>query len=112
MKKIDQRIKLLQKTALQALEDLKAQDIVALDIKKISNIADMIIICSGTSNRHVKALADNIVEHAKKAKFQVLGVEGETDCEWVLVDFGDIIVHIMQAKTREFYELEKLWGMI
>lgn len=101
----------LEKIVLDALEDLKAVDVVNLDVKDITVITDNMIIASGTSSRHVKSLANNVIEKAKENKFRPLGIEGEDQGEWVLVDLGDIIVHIMMPQIREFYQLEKLWGM-
>lgn len=99
----------LKQWALAALEDLKAQDVQVLDVHGMTSITDIMIIASGTSDRHIKALADNVVEAAKKHGLQPLGVEGETSREWVLVDLGDVIVHVMHPQTRAFYNLEKLW---
>ncbi|MDH5711473.1 MAG: ribosome silencing factor [Gammaproteobacteria bacterium] len=99
----------LKKLAIDALEDMKAVDIVELDVKGKTSVADVIIVASGTSTRHVKSIANNVVMEAKHAGSQPLGVEGENDGEWVLVDLGDVIVHIMQAETRAFYDLEGLW---
>lgn len=96
---------------IAALEDVKGQDVVTIDVRELSDITDTMIVVSGTSNRQVKALAQNTVEEGKKAGFQPIGVEGMDEGEWVLVDFGDVIVHIMQPATRSFYELEKLWSM-
>ena len=101
----------LQSLVLDKLADLKAQAVLALDVRKLTSIADAMIIATGTSNRHVKALADNVVEGAKEAGVPPIGVEGEKSGEWVLVDLGDVIVHIMQPETREFYQLEKLWDV-
>ncbi|MEY1661293.1 ribosome silencing factor [Isoalcanivorax beigongshangi] len=95
--------------ALAALEDLKAKNLTHLDVRGITSIADHMIIATGTSSRHVKALADNVVEEVKKAGHLPVGVEGMTSSEWVLVDLGDVIVHVMQPATREFYDLERLW---
>ena len=92
-----------------ALEDLKAVDIVELDVKGKTSVADVIFVASGNSRRHVKSIANNVVMEAKRAGNQPLGVEGETDADWVLVDLGDVIVHVMQAQAREFYDLEGLW---
>ncbi|MCW8830762.1 MAG: ribosome silencing factor [Gammaproteobacteria bacterium] len=99
----------LRALAREALEDLKAEDIVELDVQGKTSVADYIIVASGNSARHVKSIANNVVMEAKHAGNQPLGVEGENDGEWVLVDLGDVVVHIMQAPTREFYNLEGLW---
>ena len=93
----------------EALEDVKAKDIVSLDISTISNVADAIVIASGTSTRHIKSLADNVAEEARKAGFRPIGVEGERDAEWILVDLGMVVVHIMLPTARKFYDLESLW---
>lgn len=97
--------------AVAALEDLKGQDIVSLDVSELSDVMDTLVICTGTSNRQVKSLADNVVEEGKKAGIRPIGVEGVEQGDWVLVDYGDVVVHVMQADTRSFYELEKLWSM-
>lgn len=103
--------KKLKEVALAALEDLKAKDIVALDVRKLTSITDVMIISAGTSTRHVKALADNVVEKAKAAGCRPLGVEGERDAEWILIDLADVIVHVMLPAARDFYQLEKLWSL-
>jgi ribosome-associated protein len=92
-----------------ALDDLKADDIIELDVRDKTSVADYLFIASGSSNRHVKSIASNVVADAKHAGLQPLGVEGEQEAEWVLVDSGDIIVHVMQQQVREFYDLESLW---
>lgn len=99
----------LKDLALEALDDLKGKDIVTLDVREMTGMTDLMIICTGTSNRHVKSLASNVASEAKKQGIMPLGVEGENGSEWVLVDFGDIVVHVMLAEARDFYELEKLW---
>ncbi len=91
------------------LEDGKAQAIVELDVTGITDITDLMVICTGTSNRHVKAIADRVIASAKIAGFEIVGFEGEQDCEWVLVDLGDAIVHVMQQSARDHYQLEDLW---
>lgn len=96
--------------ALQALDDVKAIDVVVFEVSELTSISDYMIIASGKSKRQVAALADKVVEAAKENGVKPLGVEGKTDAEWVLVDLGDIIVHIMYPETREYYQLEKLWG--
>ena len=94
---------------INALDDMKGVDVVVLDVRGKSNVTDFMIIASGTSGRHVKAMANSVVVEVKKAGINPLGVEGESTSEWVLVDLVDVVVHIMQAETREFYQLEKLW---
>ena len=97
------------KVVHEALEDVKAKDILAIDVSLISNVADAIVIASGTSTRHIKALADNVAEEARKAGFRPLGVEGERDAEWILIDLGFVVVHVMLPTARKFYDLESLW---
>ncbi len=101
----------LNAVIVEAMEDVKAKDIVNIDVASLSDVTDHLVIASGTSNRHVKSVASNVVEEAKKQGFQPLGVEGMENGEWVLVDFGDTVVHVMQPTTRSFYELEKLWSI-
>jgi ribosome-associated protein len=93
----------------QALEDMKGQQIRVLDVRGKTPLADYMVIASGTSNRHVKSLADTVVVKAKDSGVGVLGVEGQEGQEWVLVDLNDVIVHVMLPKVRDFYNLEKLW---
>src|SRR5262245_49285359 len=102
--------KSLHKIVLDALEDSKAIDIVDLDVRELTDIADRMIICTGTSKRHLQSMADNVIEKSKEAGNPVVGLEGEQEGEWVLVDLGDIIIHLMLASVREFYSLEKLWS--
>jgi ribosome-associated protein len=99
----------LLKQVLTALDDLKAKDVHEIDVRGKTSIADILVIASGTSTRHVKSLADEVVRFAKKAGMFPLGVEGQREAEWVLVDLGDIIVHVMLPRIREFYGLERLW---
>lgn len=101
----------LRKSVIAALEDLKAKDIREIDVQGKTSIADLLVIASGTSARHVKSIADEVVKFAKKAGVMPLGVEGEREAEWVLVDLGDVIVHVMLPRIREFYGLERLWAV-
>jgi len=99
----------LRQRVLAALEELKAKDVREIDVRGKTSIADSLIIASGTSTRHVKSIADEVVKYAKQAGMMPLGVEGQREAEWVLVDLGDIVVHIMLPRIREFYGLERLW---
>jgi ribosome-associated protein len=99
----------LRKSVIDALEALKAKDVREIDVRGKTSIADLLVIASGTSARHVKSLADEVGKNAKKAGMMPLGVEGEQEGEWVLVDLGDVIVHVMLPRIREFYGLERLW---
>ncbi len=91
------------------LEEYKAENVIKLDVKDKSSVTDTMIIASGRSTRHVKSIADNIIKKLKKIKVKPLGIEGYTKSEWVLIDFGDVLVHVMHPDAREFYSLEKLW---
>ena len=97
------------KVVHEALLDVKAKEIVEIDVSRISNVSDAIVIASGTSTRHVKALADNVADEARKAGFRPIGVEGERDAEWILIDLGFVVVHVMLPAARKFYDLESLW---
>ncbi|MGB5307106.1 MAG: ribosome silencing factor [Gammaproteobacteria bacterium] len=101
----------LLEIVIDALEDLKGVDLRVLDVRAQTSITDLMVIVSGTSTRHVKALADNVTLKAKANGFTALGVEGEQGSEWVLIDLGDVVVHVMMPAIREFYALEKLWSM-
>ena len=101
----------LRDTLIAALEDLKAVDIREIDVRGKTSITDLIIVASGTSSRHVKSIADEVQRKAKDAGAAMLGVEGEREGEWVLVDLGDAVVHVMLPKVREFYGLERLWSV-
>ena len=101
----------LLKLAQTSLEDLKARDLRVLDVRELTTVADYLVIASGTSDRHVASLADNVIEAAKQAGHRPLGVEGLQAGEWVLIDLADVIVHVMQPRVREFYKLEDLWTM-
>ena len=96
---------------VDALDDVKAKDIVRLDVRDMTAVTDYMIVASGTSNRHVKALVDNVAEKAKAAGHRPIGIEGEEGGEWVLLDLQDTLVHVMLPKVREFYNLEKLWSL-
>ncbi|WP_290793695.1 ribosome silencing factor [Halomonas sp.] len=100
----------LKTLAIDALEDLKAKDITQLDVSHLTSVTDLMVIASGTSSRHISALAGNVVEKAKEAGLQPLGVEGENGADWVLVDLGDVVVHVMLPETRQLYDLERLWA--
>lgn len=92
------------------LDDMKSENIVTIDVKGKSSITDYMVICTATSNRHVAAIADNLITAAKEAKIPVLACEGQHVSDWIVVDLNHIIIHIMQKESRELYELEKLWG--
>jgi ribosome-associated protein len=94
---------------LDAVAELKAKDVREIDVRGKTSITDLLVIASGTSTRHVKSIADEVVKFAKRAGVMPLGVEGEREAEWVLVDLGDIVVHVMLPRVREFYGLERLW---
>ena len=94
-----------------ALEDIKAVNVRVLDVRNLTDIADTLVIASGNSDRHVRSIADRVVEFAKKAGHRPMGIEGERDGEWVLVDLQDVIVHIMLPRVREFCRLESLWDV-
>ena len=95
--------------AERAIEDLKGRDIQRLDVAPLTEMADLMLIASGTSARHVKSIADNVVDRARRAGLRPIGVEGADAGEWILVDFGAVIVHVMGDEARRHYALEKLW---
>ncbi|MEO0436268.1 MAG: ribosome silencing factor [Pseudomonadota bacterium] len=97
---------------VNALDDLKGVNTVCLDVSEQSNVMDFLVISSGNSNRHVKSLAENVSKKAKEAGTLPLGVEGQDASEWVLVDLGDVVVHVMQPAARDFYDLERLWAPV
>jgi ribosome-associated protein len=99
----------LERLVLKALEDLKAVNIKVLDVRGLTDVADTMIVASGTSDRHVRAIAESVIVQAKAAGRRPMGTEGEPDGEWVLVDLQDVLVHVMLPRVREFYALEQLW---
>jgi ribosome-associated protein len=99
----------LAQVVLDALADMKAVDVKALDVRGITDITDTMVVASGTSDRHVKSIADRVVQRCKEAGFRPYGIEGERDGEWVLLDLNDVVLHVMLPRVREFYALEKLW---
>ena len=102
--------KALQDFVVDKIDDLKGQDIIAIDVKGKSSITDCMVICTGTSSRHVMSIADHVVQESRAAGLLPMGVEGENTGDWIVVDLGDVIVHVMQEESRRLYELEKLWG--
>jgi ribosome-associated protein len=100
----------LSKIVVDALEDMKGVDIKILDVHEKSDVTDIMVIVAGNSTRQVKSLANSVVEKVKAVGQQPLGIEGEQDSSWMLVDLGDVVVHVMLPETRDFYNLEKLWG--
>lgn len=97
--------------AEQVLDDMKAKDTRVLDVSGLTSITDYMIIATGTSRRHVRSVAERLVEKCKQTNCPLLGVEGLDEANWVLVDLQDVVVHIMQASARDFYKLENLWDM-
>ena len=95
---------------VDALDDLKAVDTKIVDVRGLSSVMDFLVVASGNSSRHIKSLADHVVVKAKEAGCTPIGVEGENDADWVLVDLGDVVVHVMQPAARSFYDLERLWS--
>ncbi len=100
----------LREVVLNALAELKAVDVKALDVRGLTDITDTMVVASGTSDRHVKSLAERVAQRCKEAGFRPYGVEGERDGEWVLLDLQDVVLHVMLPRVREFYALEKLWA--
>ncbi|MFN3595033.1 MAG: ribosome silencing factor [Thiobacillaceae bacterium] len=102
----------LTRIAVAALEDIKGKEITVLDVRHLTSLFDRLIIASGESSRQVKALADNVVEKLKAAGATIIGTEGERAAEWILVDAGDVVIHVMQPAVRAHYNLEELWGTV
>lgn len=101
----------LKDLVVDALDDIKGIEIVALDVERQTDIADFMVVASGTTSRQVKALTDSVVVKAKEQGYRINSVEGDDTAEWVLIDLGDVICHIMLPRVREFYDLERLWTM-
>jgi ribosome-associated protein len=104
-------IEALKEVVLKALDDMKAKDVVVLDVRGKTSITDIMIVASGTSDRHVKSIAESVAFQAKQAGETPLGSEGITEGEWALVDLNGVVVHVMQPKVRDFYHLERLWSL-
>jgi ribosome-associated protein len=105
----EERVSPLQHAVTTALDDMKAVNVRVLDVRGLTDIVDTMVIASGNSDRHVRSIAERVVEKAKAAGYRPLGTEGARDGDWVLVDLQDILVHVMQPRVREFYGLERLW---
>ena len=101
----------LSELVVATLEDGKGKDIVKLNVRNMTSVTDYMVVASGTSNRHVSALAEAVSDKSKAAGHRPIGVEGESGSEWVLLDLGDTLVHVMLPRVREFYNLEKLWSL-
>jgi len=101
----------LLEVALAALEDMKAVNVKVIDVRQLTDVTDTMVVATGTSDRHVRSIAGRVVEQCKAAGFQPMGVEGERDGEWVLVDLRDALIHVMLPRIRDFYGLEKLWDV-
>lgn len=102
-------VAVLREAVAEAVAELKAVDVSEIDVRGKSSVCDYMVIASGTSTRHVKSIAEEVVKRVKQLDVQPLGVEGEREAEWVLVDLGDVVVHVMLPRVREFYALERLW---
>jgi len=111
LKNVPMNVEELTQLVVSALEDIKAQNLVTLDVRNQTDIADVMVVATGQSARQVKALAANVVEAAKHQGIMPLGVEGEDEGDWVLVDLADVIVHVMLEETRALYDLESLWSL-
>ncbi len=102
----------VREAVVARLDSMKANDLRIIDVRGKTSVCDFIVIASGTSTRHVKSMGDEVVVTAKKFGYSPLGVEGEKDAEWILVDLGDTVIHVMLPRTREFYQLERMWGIV
>jgi ribosome-associated protein len=100
----------LLKFVLHILDEMKAEEITSIDVTPLTDITEAMVVCCGTSNRHTKSIANRLLTESKQQGIQPLGVEGQETGEWILVDLGDVVVHIMLPQTRDFYSLEKLWN--
>ena len=109
MPKISSEVKKIKKICLEALDDMKAQDVSEIDIEKYSSFASNLIIATGTSSRHLKSISEKIIDTLKDNKIKILGTEGQEAKEWILIDIGDILVNIFRPEVREYYQLEKMW---
>ena len=99
----------LKKIIINSLEDIKAVNPIAIDVTKISSLTDFMVIASGTSNRHMTAMSERVLEDLKKTNISGIKIEGQGGDDWILVDVGDVVIHLMSADAREFYDLESLW---
>ncbi|KOO02178.1 ribosome silencing factor [Vibrio nereis] len=104
------QLKELNDFLVDKVDDMKAQDIMTIDVQGKSSITDYMIVCTGTSKRHVSSIADHVAKESKLAGVEPLGIDGEEQGEWVVLDMGTTILHVMQEEQRELYQLEKLWG--
>ena len=101
----------IRQLIIDALEDVKAIDVTSIDVTGLTDFTDYMVFASGTSNRHVKALAGNVLADAKERGLKPIGVEGMEQGEWILIDLADVVVHVMLPATREFYDIERLWSL-
>jgi len=108
-RRVPRRNSALEKLVLAALEDMKAVNVKLLDVRGLTDITDAMIVASGNSDRHVRSIADRVIEKAREAGRRPLGIEGTRDNEWVLVDLQDVLLHVMLPRVREFYAIEQLW---